>query len=371
MSCIKKRTEVREIEQPVRILHTMVRLGRGGAETLMMSVLRKLDRKRVIFDFLTSAPDAYDDEVRALGGRVYYTPFITESGPFKYAANLREFFAEHPEYKIVHSHMDKFSGLVMREAKKAGVPVRIAHCHSAGSEGGLIYRAVKGYYGSKVNANATDLFACSDAAASWMFGERADEAIIVKNGIDISRFKFSPRAHDGLTLAHVGRFVKAKKQSFLLDVFARLLQTRPDSRLLLVGDGPLRQEGAQKAARLGIAGSVEFLGERDDIADILNGADAFCLPSLFEGLGIVLIEAQCCGLPCVAGAAVPRDANVTGRVRFLPLGDAEAWARALLESAQTPKADGAAAIRAAGYDISESAAFLQDFYLRRAREIQQ
>ena len=348
----------------IRVLHCVVCLGRGGTETLLMNVYRNIDRTKVQFDFLTSIEGEYEAEVKALGGRVYRTPFISTVGPFAYAKKLRTFFAAHPEYKIVHSHMDKFSGMVVREAKNAGVPVRIAHCHSIGNAGNLEYRAVKNYYGTKVLANATQLFACSKSAAQWMFGKMAGQAIIIKNGVDLESFCFCPIAHSIPTIVHVGSFTALKNHAFLLEVFNEVLKASPHAQLMLVGDGSLKLKMQQKAQKLGISPNVCFLGSCANVADVLNSADVFCLPSLFEGLGMVLIEAQACGLPCLASTGVPQEANAAGKVTYLSLRESKiVWAQALLSLAQQSKKENIAQLRSAGYDIKETALQLQNFYI--------
>ena len=207
-------------KEPIRILHCVAGIGRGGYETLVMNLYRKIDRTKVQFDFLYSFGGVYRKEILALGGRVYKIPFITEKGPFAYTKAVRQFFIEHPEYKIVHSHMDKFSGHIMRLAKEAGIPVRIAHSHAVSSEGMILYRIVKNYYGIFIENNCTHRFACSDAAANWMFGEGHNDVVILKNGIDLEKFKNEDtRDKENFTVACVGRLTYQKNHDFLIDVF--------------------------------------------------------------------------------------------------------------------------------------------------------
>jgi len=159
-----------------RVLHAVVNMNRGGAETLIMNLYRRIDRKRLQFDFLTCREGVYDDEIRALGGVVHRVPWVTEAGPLGYARALDRFFAEHGHYRIVHAHMDRMSGWVLRAARRAGIPVRIAHSHNTKSEGNALIRLYKWASGRLIEANATDRFACSEAAAAWLFGGRASEA---------------------------------------------------------------------------------------------------------------------------------------------------------------------------------------------------
>lgn len=173
---------------PIRILHFVAGIGIGGYETFIMNVYRNIDRNKVQFDFFYSFDGAYKEEILSLGGKVFKAPFITEVGPFEYRKSIIDFLNKHPEYKIVHSHMDKFSGLVMEVAKKCEVPVRIAHSHSTKNEGGLLYNVVKNYYGRKINSNANYRFACSTQALKWLYGDEAENNYIIKNGIDLSKF---------------------------------------------------------------------------------------------------------------------------------------------------------------------------------------
>lgn len=351
-------------------MECVVGMNRGGIETLLMELYRRMDRSQVQLDFLVSLDGVYDAEILKLGGKIYHTPFISRVGPFAYAANLRRFFAAHPEYRIVHAHMDKFGAEVMREAKKAGVPVRVLHSHSILNEGGAAYQLVKNYYG-RFYRDATDYFACSRAAADFLFGPEAARAVLLKNGVDTARFvpDLTPPPAGRFTIGHVGRFLPAKNHAFLLEVFAAVHKKTPEANLVLVGEGPLRAEMQQKAQEMGLAEAVTFTGPAEDVAPLEKDWDVFVMPSKFEGLGIVLIEAQSCGIPCVASDTIPQEANVTGTVQYLPLAaGAEKWAEAILAARGQPKADRRAQIRAAGYDIQTSADFLQAFYLQKAGE---
>ena len=199
---------------PLRILHCVAGLGRGGYETFIMNVYRHIDRTKVQFDFLYSFDGVFVPEILALGGRVFQIPFITQKGPFVYHRELRKFFKAHPEYKIVHSHMDKFSGLVMECAREFDVPVRIAHSHNTSNERGLAFHLVKEYYGKKVMPNCTHKMACSAAAGQWMFG-REESVLVVKNGVDTSQFTNADhRCSDQFVIANIARFTSQKNHAF-------------------------------------------------------------------------------------------------------------------------------------------------------------
>lgn len=365
----------------VRVLQCVAGLANGGYESLLMNLYRNIDRQAVQFDFLSSFPGVYESEIEKLGGKIHRIPFITQKGPFVYTHALNEVLRAQPQYPIVHSHMDKFSGLVMRQAKKAGIPVRIAHSHNTQNEGGLAFQLVKDHYGRMVLPNATHLFACSEAAANWMFDDAASSAHILLNGIDPVRFavdetqrsavrqEFSLSA-DTLVFGHVGRFTAQKNHTRILDIFAQIRQKHPDSVLLLVGVGPLQPETEQKAAALGLSNCVRFLGARQDVPRLLQGMDGFLFPSLHEGLPVTLVEAQAAGLPVTAASTITEEVCITPLIQRLDLQQPDAfWAdTALSQAAQnrSQRRSPTAEIAAAGYDIRQTAAWLTDFYLNLA-----
>ncbi len=175
---------------PLRVLHVVVNMNRGGAETLIMNLYRNIDRTKVQFDFLTCKEGVFDSEIHEMGGKIHRIPYVTEVGHSGYVKELDLFFKEHPDYEIVHSHLDKMSGLVLRAAKKAEIPVRIAHSHNTQSEGGIGAKGYKWLVGRYINWNATHMFACSEVAAKWLFGSQAHKASILKNGIECDKFQF-------------------------------------------------------------------------------------------------------------------------------------------------------------------------------------
>ena len=353
--------------EPVRILHCVAGISRGGYETYIMNLYRNIDRTKVQFDFLYSFGGVYRKEILEMGGRIYKIPFITEKGPFAYTAAVRKFFKEHPEYKIVHSHMDKFSGLIMREAKRAGVPVRISHSHSVANAGLFIYRVVKNFYGTMIKPNCNYRFACSKEAGEWLFGKGRDDVMVVKNGINLA--KFTPedkRDREKFVISCVGRLAPEKNHTFLLDVFSEVYKKKPEARLVLAGTGTEQQALEKKAETLGIKDAVEFMGDCDSVYELLHRSDVMCLPSLFEGLGIVFIEAQACGVKCVASDRVPTEAKVSDDIIFLPLEKgAEYWAQQILALDTETKSDNHLGIRQRGYDIGEVSAKLQQFYIEK------
>ena len=361
--------------EPIRILHVVTYMGRGGLETMIMNYYRHMDRSRIQFDFLVHRDFRadYDDEIEALGGRIHRLPqLIPWSSSYNNALN--HFFAEHPEYRIVHVHQDCLSSVILKAAEKQGIPVRIAHSHSSSQDKNLKY-LIKLFYKRRIPALATQLFACGRDAGDWMFGGASYR--IVNNAIDAKNYTYSPVRRqemrqqlgireDAFVVGHVGRFNAVKNHTFLLDVFAEVRRKLRDAVLLLVGEGDLRSEMEQKAATLGMKDSVIFTGMRTDVPDLMQAMDCFVFPSLYEGIPVTMIEAQAAGLPCVISDAVPAESRKTDLVEQLGLQQGVAvWTDQILKHMGDVRPDTCAMIAAAGYDIISNAFWLQNYYLEQ------
>ncbi|CAH8768223.1 glycosyltransferase family 1 protein [Paenibacillus dendritiformis] len=366
---------------PVRVLHAVVNMNRGGAETLIMNLYRNLDRSKIQFDFLTCKPGVYDRQIERMGGKIYRIPYISGVDVIGYWQALSSFFKDHAGYRLIHAHMDKMSGWVLKAARQAGIPCRIAHSHNTRSEGGFAAKAFKWYAGQSISSSATHLLACSQAAARWLFKQSSDTAGIVKNGIEQERFFFRSEVRDAVrkelgigesafVLGHVGRFQHQKNHAYLIEVYAKARPMLNDSVLLLAGDGPLRDELQRQTERLKLENSVRFLGVRSDIDRLLQALDLFVFPSRHEGLPLTLVEAQGAGLPCIISDNVTREVDLgLGLIQSLSLKDQQAWVERVLEAAR----DGASreipgdALRMQGYDIRDTARWLENYYLSMVR----
>ncbi|ASF38482.1 glycosyl transferase family 1 [Halobacillus halophilus] len=365
---------------PLRVLHVVVNMNRGGAETLIMNLYRNIDRSRVQFDFLTYKEGVFDEEIKKLGGKVHRIPYISEVGHKQFVKGLDTFFRQHFHYKIVHSHMDKMSGLVLRSAKRYGVTARIAHSHNTSSEGGFLTRLYKEYAGIFIKNNATHLYACSNLAAQWLFPKRVNEALIIKNGIDSEKFTYSSTLRkqirkelnlyeDTHVIGHVGRFSLQKNHMFLIEVFAEYSRKKPNSRLLLIGDGPLRSKIIEKIKVLRLEDKVQLLGIREDIPSLLQAIDVFLFPSFHEGLPVTLIEAQGAGLHCFISDKISGEVDLgLGLMERLPISsEAQAiWVQKLLEksSFQSQRLISSKKLNQSGYDIHLTARKTENSYLR-------
>lgn len=328
----------------IKVLQFVGCMDYGGIETWLMHFLRRIDRTEFQLDFCYTKPDpgAYAPEIEALGGRMAACP-LNRKDPLGFARRFRSLLRG-AQYDIVHSHAHHFSGFVLRLARQEHVPVRMAHCHntSDGKGTGLsrgLYHALMRRW---IWRHGTHGLAASEDAAQALFGPnwRSDSRFRVLHcGIDLEPFRQNvSRAEvrselgiplDAPVVGHVGRFMPQKNHAFLLEIAAEVVKHRPDVRFLLVGDGPLRPPMEAKARELGIEKSVVFTGARSDVPRLMLGAmDVFVFPSLWEGLGIALLEAQAAGLRCLASSSVPEEASVVPEaVTFLalPAGAAQ-WA---------------------------------------------
>ena len=367
---------------PIRVLQIMPAMDAGGMETFVMNVYRTIDRERVQFDFLYhyDKPCFFDDEIRALGGRIYKLTVRQDNNIPRYLRALRTLFAAHPEWRIIHGHYSGFGMFYNPVAKRAGIPVRCGHSHNTAYEPNLVGQLDR-VMSSFFRFGLTDRFACSEKAGQMLYGKAP--FTVVPNGIDTARFAARDaqrrallRGELGVTdqeilFGHVGRFSAQKNHPGLLKIFVAVRTRLPKARLVLLGGGePAYVEKMQNlAAELGLGDSVIFAGVRSNMQSFYDAMDAFMLPSLFEGLPVVLVEAQTAGLPCFVSDTVDAGAAFTDRVKFLPLNDVSAWANAI--AAASFRRDPQALEKAvkAGYDIHTSAQVLQQFYLRRYAEV--
>lgn len=364
------------MKYPIRVLHVVVNMNRGGAETLIMNLYRNIDRELVQFDFLVHKNEGvFEEEIKALGGNIYRISYVTDVGHFGYIKELNRFFKEHKEYKIVHAHMDSMSGLVLQAANKAGVPIRISHSHNTQNEGNILVRIYKGFIKNKVTSNATNLLACSQSASNWLFGNKSVEALTVKNGVDGKKFAYNYEArhrmreelgigNDTLVVGHVGRFCHQKNHMFLIHIFSELKKKLPNSLLLLVGDGPLRFAINKKVRELNLMDSVLILGVRDDVEELMQVMDVLVFPSYHEGLPLTIIEAQASGMKCIVSKAIPEEADIgADLITFIDLEEEiNKWIRGIrMPYKRKNYLD--IMLKKAGYDITYTAEEIQNFYL--------
>lgn len=357
---------------PVRILCVFHQLNRGGAESMCMNLYRRMDRSKIQFDFVKHGPKtgAFEEEIRSLGGRIYEAPEYSPAGHFAYCRWWEKHLEAHPEHQIIHGHYFTISAVYFKAAHKLG-RVTVGHSHSTAPVRMRWQARVKLQFCKRAEKHADYCLACSQAAGQWLFPHR--EFTVLSNAIDTERFSYRPEVADevrreyglgrGLVVGTVGRIEAVKNPSGTAEIFRALCRKDSNARLLWVGDGLLREEAEALLAQAGLSDRVVFTGVRADVDRLMQAMDVFLLPSLFEGLPVVLVEAQAAGLPCLCSEGVSREADMTGRCEFLPLDQPELWAERIL-AAPRNRPDTREAIRRAGYEIGATAKWLEQFYLK-------
>lgn len=365
--------------EPMRVLNLFTIMNRGGAETMVMNYYRNIDRSKVQFDFMVHRQErgAYDDEIESLGGKIYRMPPVRPWTASSYRKIVRQFYAAHPEYKIIHSHMSELGYYDFLEAEKAGVSVRICHAHNR-PYGLDIKSPIRWYYKTMMRPHVTDLFMCGKESGEWLFGkENQDRFVQMNNAIDAAQYRYNPTLrekvrkslnieNDQIVIGHVGRFNPQKNHKFIIDIFREVHRMVPSAVLMLIGDDSHDYgiEIHKKVNQLGLQESVKFLGTRNDVHELLQAMDVFLFPSLFEGLSVASVEAQAAGLPVLISDGVPIECKKTDLVQVRSLKDSpEIWAQTVLENAKIPRRDTYEEIKAAGFDIKKNVQSLQDYYL--------
>lgn len=366
-----------KLPEPIRVLNLFTVMDRGGAETMVMNYYRHMDRTKVQFDFLVHRQQrgAYDDEIEAMGGRIYRLCPIYPQNFSRYKREIRAFFQAHPEYRIIHSHMSELGYFAFREARRQGIPVRICHAHNA-PHGFDLKMIVRTYFKKRMMPDLTHLFMCGREAGIWLYGAKnKDRFIMLNNAIDASAYTYDPekrqavreqlKLSDAFTLGHVGRFNSQKNHPFLLEIFAALLKREPNAVLLLVGGGADQEKIQAKAQTMGLTDHIRFLGVRSDVANLMQAMDIFVFPSLFEGLPVTMVEAQAAGLPCVISNQIPPECILTeGLVEICALQSSpDTWADVIQTKRSFTRTDRRSEIAAHGFDIATEAVKLQEFYI--------
>ena len=366
----------------LRVLHSVSNMARAGIETMLMNYYREVDRSQVQFDFLANkpAPGEYDEEICRMDGRVFVSPGLNPLHFPKYKRFVADLVHTDPEIKIVHAHNEAMGYYALKSAKDAGVRVRIAHAHNTQIIQDYKY-PLKLICKQLLPGAATDYWSCGRDAGIYYYGEKRwrESGFILRNAINVSRFAFRQeerhrlrRLHDldgCFVIGHVGRFNVQKNHSRLLDIFAEIVKAVPDARLALIGVGELEQSVKEKARAMGIQDKTLFLGQMADVSGWYQAMDCFVLPSLFEGLPVVGIEAQAAGLPCFFSDCVTDEVLLSGAARRISLQAQDAqWAREILAAGHSSeeRMQGVDLVRRAGYDIQTEARKLQEIYLEMA-----
>ena len=347
-----------------RVLEVVGSLGYAGLEAVVMNYYRHINKEHIQFDFITCSPtpQRYDEEIEQLGGRIFRLP-SRASRPLEYMKALYRVIRDN-NYQIVHVHQNSASmvmdGMV---ARLCGVPVVIGHSHNTRCN--VLWQHY--LFRPFVNLIFKHRWACTVEAGKWVFGNR--NVKILRNGIDANLFRFNEEIRtrirkelgitDELLVGFVGRLHYQKNPYRMLEIFAEVLKKQDNAHLLIVGDGEEREGMIQTCRELNILPYVHFVGRVTNVHEMMMAIDVFLFPSLFEGLGIVAIEAQATDLPCVVSENVPVP-DLTRKLSVCQLeDDNEVWVKSILNQAKNKRSDTSFQIREGGYDIAYEAVKLE------------
>lgn len=368
------------MDQQIRILHVIGRMNRAGAETMIMNLYRKIDRNKIQFDFVVHTEEKcdFDDEILSLGGKIYRVPRFKGSNILLYKRAWNNFFKEHKEYKIIHGHIGSSAAIYLKIAKKYGL-YTIAHSHNTEmGEGikGLMYKVFS--YPTRYIADY--FFACSDLAGLYRYGKKVVDGknySILKNTINSEEFIYNESIRiekrkelgikNELVIGNVARFNVQKNHKYLIEIFRLINEKDSNTILLLVGDGEEKQFILEKINEYNLNNKVIFTGVRDDVNDIMQAMDVFVFPSLYEGLGVVLIEAQASGLPCIISKNIPNEACISDLVEKVDIttSDLQRWCNIILNKKKYKRRDMKDVLYQSGYDVNLEIDRLQKFYISK------
>lgn len=322
----------------MKILHVIGGMDRGGAESYIMNSLRNIDREKYQCDILTFlAPRdgkkyVYEDELKTLGVKIIQIEDNRFKKPIKFIKDVEKVLRE-GGYDVIHSHIDFMSAITLRAARNAGVKKRISHSHNTNNSNlkKPLLKACSNVFRRQINREATMRLACGEDAGRFLYGAK-QEFRVIHNGIDIQRFRYNSNTRkmmraklgiddDAVVLLNVGRFEEQKNQEHLIDIFGDYVRKNKTAKLVIIGEGSLRQNLEDKIASERLEKSVMLLPAQDNMERFYSMADIFILPSLFEGVPTVGIEAQASGLKCLFSNNVPEETKLLDSAEFLPLED--------------------------------------------------
>lgn len=365
--------------EPIRVAQIMGKWIGGGVESVVMNYYRHIDRTKIQFDFICDedSTNIPYEEIEKLGGRVILIPPYQKL--FKYHNKLKKILKD-GNYKIVHSHINTLSIFSLFAAKCAGVPVRIAHSHSTTNKKEKKKNLLKQALRPFSKEFATDYMCCSELAGRWLFGNKEydkENVYLLNNAIDLDKFKYDEKirsekrkklniSNDTLVIGHVGRFVEQKNHRFLIDIFNEIHKQNSNFILLLAGQGPLMEEIKSKVESLGLEKFVIFLGQIDDADKLYQVIDIFVLPSLYEGLPVVGVEAQATGLLCELSSNMTKETKILDTTRFISLDkSAKEWASIILDDyIKFKRYDTTADITKSNFNIKKETIKLENKYYK-------
>ena len=358
-------------EETIRVLQIGMHDTIGGVEVFLMNYYRALNRKKVQFDFVNPYDKlCFEDEIKKMGGKIYKVSSFKKH-PIKYYQELKKIIKDN--YDIVHVNMLSAANILpILIASKLRVKHIIAHSHNNGIPKGLVRKILNNLNKKVLRKKATDFLACSESAGTWMFGDQ--EFKVINNCIDVEKFKYDKKIREKIrkkynlenkfVIGHIGRFEEQKNHEYLVELFQELSERNDDCVLLLIGDGVLRTKILNKVDELGLTNKVIYVGNQEKPQDYYSAMDLFVLPSKFEGLGIVNVEAQASGLPCVVSNVVPEEVKLSPNFYRINLNDKDEWVNKIenIKNKKINREKNIALSNLDTYDLRKKSVLLEEFY---------
>ncbi|MBQ8133002.1 MAG: glycosyltransferase family 1 protein [Clostridia bacterium] len=355
----------------------------GGVSSFLYNVYTHIDRDKIQFDFISPNITTYGihrEEIENMGGRIYELGITGNilTRKLKLYRELKKFLNNH-DYRIIHINSGNFffNLFAVSAAKKAGIEFRIVHSHNAGDTNHSIFKRILfNILKPSLEKKATELYACSEKAAQYMFTKKSNEnrkVSIIKNGIQIERFVFDAqvreqlkndlRINDKIVIGHVGRFLEQKNHEFLIKIFAEIHKENNNTVLFLFGSGEKQEKIQQLVKEEELEDCVRFMGVIGDIEKMYQIMDVFVMPSFHEGLPVTCIEVQVNGMPCVLSDSITSEVKINENVLFVSLKESpQFWAHKVLSALESGRADNCDKIENSGYSIDSVAKNLRDRY---------
>lgn len=364
-----------------RVLCIMGKIGSGGVESIVFSYYSALDKSKFQYDIVyeNDSISTVPEELLSMGARAF--AISPMSHPFSYISDLRKIM-KNGDYKIVHCNNSTLSLFPLIAAKMSGIKIRIIHNHSTSSKLEKKRDLAKRVLRKIAPVFANKYCACSEKSGRWMYGDKAFEkgrVKLLRNAVDFDKYVYSEsdaeqikkefNIENSTVIGHIGRFVTTKNHRFLIDVFDNYIKINNNSVLLLVGEGPLEADVKEYVKEKGLSAKVIFAGVRNDAYKFYSAFDILLLPSLYEGLPVVSVEASSAGLAQILSDNITRECRLNDGIKFLPIDSAELWASEIDKSLNNDRRKIAAQTRESRYDIKKCAKELEDYYTECLREI--
>lgn len=350
---------------------------KGGTDTYMLEVIRNIDKEKFHIDVIIKDGDNVDDymlkTLTDLGSAVY----LAKGSFAKRMLFMRKFFKEHKgEYKVAHINATSgATGIIAYFAKKNGkIDNIIFHSHMGGNDNGT---SIVDKIGTKlIFKNATTLASCSKTASAFMFGDKADNAIVLNNSVDTNKFKYNSKIRDEVrdklniskkdfVILHIGRFAAQKNHKRLIEIFAEVLKLEKSAKLVLIGDGVLFEETRELASSLGVSQNILFMGLQNNVFEFMSAADCFVMPSIHEGLPIVAVESQANGLPLVLSSNISTETKLAESVEFVNLDESnDVWAETILKTKLIKRKSGEEALKKHNFDKESAIKVIEKLYTK-------